>query len=52
MNSVIEETVHQKPLFLPPIDVLLGISYCPPLTDPFFLSRDSRKTAYRIYLYS
>ena len=32
----------------PPVDALVGISYRPPLTDPFFLFRDNWKMAYRI----
>jgi hypothetical protein len=37
----IKKPVHQIiPLVSPPFDVLaLGISYCPPLTDPFFIEK-------------
>ena len=38
-------------MFHPPIDALAGISYRPPLTDPFFLFRDNWKMAYRINVY-
>jgi hypothetical protein len=40
-------TSNKGSSLFPPFDVLAGISYCPPLTDPFFIEKQLGKT-YRI----
>ena len=45
----IKKPVHQTSHLLvsPPFDVLVGISYCPPLTDPFFYCGQLQNTLHQ-----